>query len=274
MTVVCVDQDQSALEALDAMLKELPQIRETFAFRDPPLALTWLENHRAELAVVDPRVPGQESLQLIRDIRQRDPDIAVVILTGDGSFAVEAFALHVSGYVLKPMTPERLKDEVDHALSSAPRRGKEHPRVCVQTFGNFDLKVDGKTVLFGRSKAKELLAYLVDRQGSSITRAEAFAMLWEEGQYSRPMQKQLDVMIRSLRATLRDVGAEEIMEMRNGTMRIRPELLDCDLYRFFEGDAEAVNAYRGEYMSSYSWASLTEAYMDRMNRNSAGFISE
>ena len=96
MTVVCVDQDQSALEALDAMLKELPQIRETFAFRDPSLALKWLENHRAELAVVDPRVPGQESLQLIRDIRQRDPDIAVVILTGDGSFAVEAFALHVS----------------------------------------------------------------------------------------------------------------------------------------------------------------------------------
>ena len=70
-----------------------------------------------------------------------------------------------------------LKDEVDHALSSAPRRGKEHPRVCVQTFGNFDLKVDGKTVLFGRSKAKELLAYLVDRQGSSITRAEVATIM-------------------------------------------------------------------------------------------------
>ena len=30
---------------------------------------------------------------------------------------------------------------------------------------------------------------------------------------------------------------------------------------------EAVNAYRGEYMSAYSWASLTEAYMDHMNGN-------
>ena len=92
-------------------------------------------------------------------------------------------------------------------------------------------------------------------------------MLWEEGQYDRPMQKQLDVMIRSLRATLREAGIDEIMEMRNGTLRIRPELLDCDLYRFFEGDIEAVNAYRGEYMSAYSWASLTEAYMDRINKS-------
>ena len=30
----------------------------------------------------------------------------------------------------------------------------------------------------------------------------------------------------------------------------------------FQGDADAVSAYRGEYMSSYSWASITESFMD------------
>ena len=50
-------------------------------------------------------------------------------------------------------------------------------------------------------------------------------------------------------------------------MRTVPELLDCDLYRFFAGDAEAINEYRGEYMSAYSWASLTEANVDRHLRS-------
>ena len=36
-----------------------------------------------------------------------------------------------------------------------------------------------------------------------------------------------------------------------------PERVDCDLYRFLEGDGEAVSAYYGEYMSQYSWAEMT-----------------
>ena len=68
------------------------------------------------------------------------------------------------------------------------------------------------------------------------------------------MQKYLDVVVRSLRETLRDAGIEEIPEVKSGNLRIRPEQLDCDLYRFLEGEAEAVNAFRGEYMQDYSWA--------------------
>ena len=84
--------------------------------------------------------------------------------------------------------------------------------------------------------------------------------------YDRKMQKQLDVVIRSLRTTLEEYGIGDIFEMRKGAMRICPEMLDCDLYHFLDGDIDAVNSFRGEYMSSYSWASLTEAYMDRVNK--------
>ena len=144
---------------------------------------------------------------------------------------------------------------------------KKHSRcrghIVMKTFGGFDCLVDGKAIPFRQAKCKELLAYLVDRRGSSVTRAEAFAILWEDRLYDRSMQKQLDVIIRRLRATLLEYGISEILEMKSGTMRIHPELLDCDLYRFLSGDAEAVRAYRGEYMSGYSWAELTEGYMTR-----------
>lgn len=79
--------------------------------------------------------------------------------------------------------------------------------------------------------------------------------------YDRPMQKQLDVIIRSMRDTLREYGIEEIFEMKKGALRVIPEKISCDAYRFFDGDINAVDAYRGEYMSNYSWASITESYM-------------
>ena len=132
-----------------------------------------------------------------------------------------------------------------------------------RTFGNFDVFVDGELVTFKVTKCKELLAYLIDRQGGSATRSEVFSILWEDRMYDRPMQKQLDVIIRSLRDTLEEYGIENILEMKKGVLRIRPELISCDAWRFFSGDTDAVNAYRGEYMSAYSWAAETESFMSR-----------
>ena len=66
---------------------------------------------------------------------------------------------------------------------------------------------ENRPVSFRLSKAKEILAYLVDRQGVGVTRSEVFATVWEDQPYDRRMQKQLDVYIRSLRDTLREFGS-------------------------------------------------------------------
>ena len=38
-------------------------------------------------------------------------------------------------------------------------------------------------------------------------------------------------------------------------------------YLFYSGDSDTINAYRGEYMSSYSWASMTEAILSWRTTN-------
>ena len=50
--------------------------------------------------------------------------------------------------------------------------------------------------------------------------------------------------------------------MKFGELSVNAELLDCDMYRLLEGDADAMNSYRGEYMSTYPWASMTEAFIE------------
>ena len=268
MRVICVDDEPLILDMTVSMCREVPDVTEAEGFGSAAEALASLEEKEADVAILDIDMPEMDGLTLAMRIKEIRPDTAIIFLTGFAQYAVDAFKLHASGYLMKPTSKERLSEEIDYALSE--KKPKEAAHVTIQTFGIFDVFVDGKAVEFSRSKAKELMACLVDRQGSSVTRAEAFATIWEDEFYDRAMQKQMDVVVRALKQSLSDSGISEILETHRGTMRIVPERVDCDLYRFFDGDMDAVNSFRGEYMSAYSWASLTEAYMDRIQRKRLG----
>lgn len=259
MRAICVDDERIILEDVVSLCLELPQIHEAKGFTRAADALTWLEGNDADLALLDIDMPGMNGIELAAAIKKKRPDTAIIFLTGYSEYAVEAFAVRASGYLMKPVTQEKLEKDVTYALA-----GKREPpagHVVVKTFGTFDVLVDGSPVRFKMAKCRELLAYLVDRQGGSVTRAELFAAVWEDRLYDRGMQKQLDVYIRSLRATLREYGIEDILEMSRGALRIIPDRFVCDAYLFFKGDGDAVNAYRGQYMSAYSWASMTESLL-------------
>ena len=262
MTAICVDDEPLVLQLTLSLFRDLPGFQEVEGFAGPLEALDWLENHTPDIALLDIDMPGMNGLELARCIRDMHPDTAVIFLTGYSEYALDAFQLHASGYLMKPINREKLASEVEYALSGR-NRGKAS-NVFAKTFGNFDLLVDGRPLVFKRSKSKELLAYLVDRHGGNVSRPEAFAVLWEDTFYDRAMQKQMDVVIRSLRSTLEEAGVGEIFEIQSGWMRILPERMDSDLFRFLDGNREAIQEYRGEYMSAYSWASQTEAYLDRI----------
>ena len=264
MNILCVDDESLVLQYTVAMIREvMPRDTRISWYTNSASALEWAASNKVDLALLDIDMPVMNGLELASELRRIDPSVAVIFLTGYSEYAVDAFSMHVSGYLLKPVNRDKLAEEISYAMESRESRPPEGSSIKAICFGGFDLFVEGEVVSFARSKAKELLAYLVDRHGVSITRAEAAAVLWEDSFYDRSMQKQLDVVIRSLRTTLVNYGAEEILEIQKGSLRIRPEMIDCDLYRFSDGDRDAIDSYRGEYMSSYSWGEMTAAYLER-----------
>jgi hypothetical protein len=99
--------------------------------------------------------------------------------------------------------------------------------------------------------------FLIDRKGASCTAEQIAAALWEDEDNMKNLKARIRILISDLRQTLAKIGMEDLIIRRSGQIAIRRELIDCDYYRMLDGDMDAVNAFRGEYMVQYSWAELT-----------------
>ena len=236
MNAICVDDEAQVLNHVVSSCQKLRLLDEVKGFTDAQDALEWLDGHPADLALLDIDMPGMNGLELAGRIRKIHPGISIIFITAFSQYALGG------------------------------RTARKPAHITMQTFGHFEILVDGTALAFRRSKSKELLAYLVDRRGAGVTRQDAFAALWEDRPYDVSMQKQMDVVIRSLRDTLQKYGIGDVFELKSRNLRVRMEMIDCDLYRFLEGDEEAVNAYFGEYMSQYTWASNTEAQLAQLKK--------
>ena len=187
MRVLCVDDALPIMEDIVATCRQLPQAQEVTGFTRPREALEWLKTHPVDLALLDIDMPEINGLMLAEQLKRRHPDAAIIFLTAFPQYAVQAFKLRATGYLLKPVSLEDLKEEVEYVNSRRPERPSG--RIAAQTFGNFEIYVDGETLAFHRAKSKELLAYLIDRHGRGVTRSVIFSALWEDAPYDRSMQK-------------------------------------------------------------------------------------
>ncbi len=267
MRAICVDDEQLILLRTESLLKKTNKFDDVESFTDALEALEFLDTAEADLALLDIDMPQMGGLELAENMKKKCPAIKIIFLTGYSEYAVDAYAMHATGYLLKPVGYDKLLAEIEYAFGAsspgavAESNEKSEARVRVETFGYFNVLIEGRPVVFKRTKAKELLACLVDRRGQFISRKDIFYILWEDDDYDRAKQKYLDTIIRSLKDTLEDYGISDIFEAEQGMMRVVPEKIDCDLYRFYAKDKEAMDSFRGEYMSSYSWASETEGFL-------------
>ena len=252
MRVLCVDDALPIMEDVVAMCRKIPGITSVKGFTRPREAAEWLETHPVDLSLLDIDMPEINGLMLAEKQKRKYPDSSVIFLTAYRQYAVQAVKLRATGYLLKPVSQEELEEEVAYARSRNLERPTGH--IVVQTFGNFEIYSRGEPIKFRYKKTKELLAYLIDRRGSMCTNNEIIAVIWEDDDFGTDRQDYLKKLKQDLINTLNEIGAENVVIRQRGQIAINPKLIECDLFKYLEGDSTMVNSYQGEYMSQYSWA--------------------
>jgi len=253
MRIVAVDDENGARKLLaKAITDNLPN-DELVLFDNPTEALASCTEKMPDIAFLDINMPGITGLELAKKLKEINPKVNIIFVTGYSEYAREAFSLHASGYLTKPVTAKDVKKELEQLRNPILDEAYQKD-VFIKTFGNFDVFVGGHHINFSRGLAKEVLAYLVDREGASVTRKELAAVLFEDSEYSRSVQSYLTQILKSLMETLNKEGIGDIVEVTYNSYAIKKDRFKCDAYDYLSGVPTAINAFCGEYMAQYSWA--------------------
>ena len=260
MLLFAIDDEPKMLRLLHRAIEEAVPDAVILDFSLGMAAVRAIEEQNLYPDVVfsDIQMPELDGLELAVRLKQLVPETRIVFVTGYSDYAVDAYRLHVSGYVMKPVEAQRIREELD-SIKLLPLTSKQPTsQIKVQCFGAFEVYWRDQPLLFGRKQTKELFAYLIDREGESCTAEEISTVLWENETNMRITKARIRQLISDMKKTLSKIGMDQMLVRRSGQIAIRRDMVDCDYYRMLEGDMEAVNAYRGEYMSRYSWAELTK----------------
>lgn len=253
MNILALDDEEIALEGLVSSIRKAEPSATIYSFNMPKEALEFCKNNTCEVALLDIQMWNMNGVQLAKEIKLITPQTNIIFTTGYEDYMKEAFEIHASGYVMKPITPAKIRKELDNLRYPVQIVTKN--RVRFQTFGNFEVFIDGQPAKFKYDLTKEILAYLVDRNGALCTNGEIMAVLWGD--------KHSSSYFRSLTKDLKDVfqaaGCEDVIIQQRGKIGIVREKVDCDYYDWLDGKGYAVNLYRGEYMTQYGWSEMTNA---------------
>ena len=254
MIAIAVDDEALMLGALVAAINASPDISEVVKFSDCEDALAYVEGRAPDIAFLDINMRGMGGLALAEKILDACPACKIVFCTGYEEYAIPAFKLHASGYLMKPISAGDVQAEIDNIKGL---RQQEKP-LTVKCFGNFEVYAKNEKLAFKRLKSKELFAFLVDRNGASMTAKQICAALFPDDSDDTKNAAYLRQLVLDLKNTLKSVGAEGVLCHETPCYRIDTNLIKCDYISYLEtGKPE----FLGEYMMQYSWAEETCAML-------------
>ena len=117
--VIIVEDDPMVAQLNAQYLASFPQLRVEAILTNGRDALSYLQSHETELAVVDMYMPMFNGLELLRSIRGSGIQTSVIMLTAATEMSVveEALRLGLEDYIIKPFSFTRLQEAVQKYMS-------------------------------------------------------------------------------------------------------------------------------------------------------------
>ena len=250
MKAVAVDDELYMLETLEEAICASSDITQVERFSSCSATLAYAMENPIDIAFLDINMRGIGGLGLAEKLMKLQPRCKIIFCTGYEEYAVSAFQLHVSGYLMKPITAEAVQKEIDHIKGIKVIE----KLLTIKCFGNFEVLYNGEILSFKRKKTKELLAILVDRNGASMTAKQICAILFSNNTNDAKNAAYLRQLMLDLKNTLKKIRAESVLQHDTPYYRIDTNLVKCDYFSFLETGKPK---FYGEYMTQYSWAEET-----------------
>lgn len=149
-----------------------------------PEALDKAINNTYALIILDIMLPGIEGTEVCRQLRERNIDTPILMLTAKGSESDKVTGLDIGAddYLTKSFSPREVIARVQAILRRVTEQVDTNQAICMgqlTIFPNqYEAKINGDILDFTR-KEFDLLLYLAENQGLVLSREQLLNAIWD-----------------------------------------------------------------------------------------------
>jgi DNA-binding response OmpR family regulator len=162
--ILVVDDEENVCQSVKKILSRKGyQVSQALTVDD---AVKLINDMTFDLVITDLMIPGTSGMDLVQIIREKYPELDVIMITGYASIesAVKATKLGASAYLPKPFTPDELTKVTEHALANRMIRVKAKPAQRTQSVSDDipDENIDVDMPFNARAVAKQTSQQFVE----------------------------------------------------------------------------------------------------------------
>ena len=263
MKVLIIDDEELAIEDLKMTLTLVDKGIMAYHAYDHKAALELIKKENIKIVFSDIHMPGMDGIELAEKIKEIDPKINIIFTTAFSEHAVDAFELYASGYLLKPVK----KEDLSEALNNLRYPVEEEVILPeIKCFGNFEIFYKGEPIKVQRKREKEVLAFLVDRLGASVSIEDMCETFFEESEDEEVLEKKkhlIRIVITDLKKDLKEYGIEDILVSGRNSYSIKVAAVKCDFFDYMDNPIKDIY-FSEQYMVQYPWAAQRREYIKAM----------
>lgn len=156
MNVLIVDDEPLARMRLKSMLNHL-DFNQVMEAKHGAEGVFMASKYLPDLVFMDIEMPELNGIEAATQIKQKHPSIPVIFTTAHDDFALQAFDLSASDYILKPLSLARLKQAIEKVGF-----GCAHDKIRVKR-GNDVIMVSASDIICLMAEDKYVCAHLRDQ---------------------------------------------------------------------------------------------------------------
>ncbi len=227
MNVMLIDDEVLSLEYLERLLAEIEDSVEEIGgievigkFTNPQEGLRAVREKQPDVVFLDIEMPGVNGLQITSQLTREVPDIHIVFVTGHDQYALEAFDLDVTDYLLKPIRRERLISSIIRCTKKYYRKpAPVSEMICL--FQQIQFKRSGQQldVKWRTSKAKEIFAYLIHHREQYVRKGKLLELFYPKSELENDFMP-LYTTIYQIRKTLEKTGFQISIKNLNESYKL------------------------------------------------------
>jgi len=134
-----------------------------------------------DVIITDVEMPGEDGLSFVEEVRNRDDEIPIIVLTAftDTSYLLRAANLHINGYITKPLTFDKLNNALEIIAKKLTNKSQTI-KLSDEIFyspATKQLTVDNDIVSLGK-KERILLELFINNHSETLSKKEIEKVIW------------------------------------------------------------------------------------------------